>query len=51
MLPLEASRQAPAQDYSILDAFDLDDYCSSEYYKHYVLVERFVNAEPFSQPA
>jgi wobble nucleotide-excising tRNase len=24
----------------------VDDYCSSEYYKHYVLVERYVAAEP-----
>jgi len=36
-----------AQDYSYLDgSFDLEDYCSSEYYKHYVLVERYIAAEP-----
>ncbi|MEY4750701.1 MAG: hypothetical protein RIQ60_2915 [Pseudomonadota bacterium] len=43
---LELALHRDAHDYSYLDAFDLDDYCSSEYYKHYVLVERFVNAEP-----
>lgn len=36
-----------AQDYSYLDgSFDLEDYCSSEYYKHYVLVEKYIAAEP-----
>lgn len=45
---VELALHRDAQDYSFLDAFDLDDYCSSEYYKHYVLVERFVNAEPIS---
>lgn len=44
---VELALHRDAQDYSFLDDFDLDDYCSSEYYKHYVLVERFVNAEPF----
>lgn len=43
---VELALQRDSQDYSFLDTFDLDDYCSSEYYKHYVLVERFVNAEP-----
>lgn len=43
--PVELALHRDAQDYSFLDTFDLDDYCSSEYYKHYVLVERFVNAE------
>lgn len=42
---VELALHRDAQDYSKLDSFDLDDYCSSEYYKHYVLVERFVNAE------
>jgi wobble nucleotide-excising tRNase len=44
--PVELALHRDAQDYSFLDGFDLDDYCSSDYYKHYVLVERFVNAEP-----
>lgn len=36
-----------AQDYSYLDdSFDLEDYCSSEYYKHYVLVEKYIAADP-----
>lgn len=43
---IELALHRDAQDYSFLDTFDLDDYCSTEYYKHYVLVERFVNAEP-----
>ncbi|KAB0325488.1 AAA family ATPase [Janthinobacterium sp. PLB04] len=43
---VELALHRDAEDYSYLDNFDLDDYCSSEYYKHYVLVERFVNAEP-----
>lgn len=43
---VELALHRDAQDYSFLDDFDLDDYCSSEYYKHYVMVERFVNAEP-----
>ena len=42
---VELALHRDAQDYSFLDDFDLDDYCSSEYYKHYVMVERFVNAE------
>jgi len=45
---VELALHRDAEDYSFLDDFDLDDYCSSEYYKHYVLVERFVNAEPSS---
>ena len=44
---VELALQRDAQDFSYLDgAFDLDDYCSSEYYKHYVLVERYIAAEP-----
>lgn len=43
---IELALHRDAQEYSFIDAFDLDDYCSTEYYKHYVLVERFVNAEP-----
>lgn len=43
---VELALHRDAQDYSFLDDLDLDEYCSSEYYKHYVMVERFVNAEP-----
>lgn len=44
---VELALQRDAQDFSHLDGtFDLDDYCSSDYYKHYVLVERYVAAEP-----
>lgn len=42
----ELALHRDGHDYSYLDVFDLDDYCASEYYKHYVLVEKFVNAEP-----
>lgn len=43
---VELALQRDAQDLSYLDgSFDLDDYCSSEYYKHYVLVERYIAAE------
>lgn len=42
---VELALHRDAEDYSYIDAFDLDDYCSSEYYKHYVLVERFVAAD------
>src|SRR3546814_7887792 len=45
---VELALHRDAEDYSLIGDFDLDDYCSSEYYKHYVLVERFVNAEPVS---
>lgn len=45
---VELALHRDAKDYSYLDDFDLDDYCSTDYYKHYVLVERFVNAEPSS---
>jgi wobble nucleotide-excising tRNase len=44
---VELALQRDANDFSHIDGkFDLDDYCSSEYYKHYVLVERYVAAEP-----
>lgn len=44
---IELALQRDAQDFSYLDGtFDLEDYCSSEYYKHYVLVERYIAAEP-----
>ncbi|MNO45769.1 hypothetical protein D3C76_360430 [compost metagenome] len=38
----EFSLHRDADDYSYLDSFDLDEYCSSDYYKHYHLVERFI---------
>lgn len=41
----EFSLYRDADDFSYLDQFDLDDYCSSEYYKHYVRVEKFVGAD------
>ena len=41
----ELALHRDTEDYSYLDGFDLDEYCSSEYYKHYVSVERFVNAQ------
>lgn len=44
---VELALHRDAENYSFLDDFDLDEYCSSEYYKHYVMVERFVNAEPY----
>lgn len=44
---VELALERDAHDYSYINgAFDLDDYCSSEYYKHYVLVEKYVAAEP-----
>ncbi|WP_288841835.1 AAA family ATPase [uncultured Deefgea sp.] len=42
---VELALHRDGQDYSFLDDFDLDEYCSSDYYKHFVKVERFVNAE------
>lgn len=43
----ELAIQRDAEDFSFVDGrFDLDDYCSSEYYKHYVLVEGYVAANP-----
>jgi wobble nucleotide-excising tRNase len=44
---VELALQRDAQDFSYLDGdFDLDDFCSSEYYKNYVLVEKYIAAEP-----
>lgn len=44
---IELALQRDAEDFSYLDwKFDLEDYCSSEYYKHYMLVERYIAAEP-----
>lgn len=44
---VELALQRDAQDFSYLDgAFDLEDYCSSEYYKHYVMVEKYIDADP-----
>jgi wobble nucleotide-excising tRNase len=36
-------------DFSVLDTFDIDDYCASDYYKHYVLVDRFVGGDRTAQ--
>ncbi len=44
-ITIELALQRDGDDYSYLDCFDLDDYCSSAYYKHYVLVERFVDGD------
>jgi len=44
---VELALQRDAQEFSYLEgAFDLEDYCSSEYYKHYVLAEKYIAAEP-----
>lgn len=45
---IELALSRDADDYSYLAEFDLDDYCSSEYYKHYVKVEQFLNADPLA---
>lgn len=42
---VELTLARAGDDYSYLDAFDLDDYCSSEYYKNYVLVENFISGD------
>lgn len=42
---LELALLRDGEDYSYLDQFDIDEYCSSDYYKHYVLVERFVGGD------
>jgi wobble nucleotide-excising tRNase len=42
---MELALQRDGEDYSYLDEFDLDEYCSSEYYKHFILVERFVGGD------
>lgn len=44
--PTELELARDADDYSYIGRFDLDEYCASEYYKHYSIVERFVNADP-----
>lgn len=41
----EFSLHRNEEDYSYLGSFDLDDYCSSDYYKHYHLVERFIEGD------
>lgn len=42
---VELALHRDGNDYSFLGAFDIDDYCSSDYYKHYVLVERFIDGD------
>ncbi|MBY0410393.1 MAG: AAA family ATPase, partial [Burkholderiaceae bacterium] len=39
---LELFLQRDAHNYSLLANFDLDEFCASDYYKHYVLVEQFI---------
>jgi wobble nucleotide-excising tRNase len=41
---LELCLHRDEDNYSVLTDFDLDEYCSSDYYKHYVLVEKFITA-------
>lgn len=41
--PCVLALERDGEDFSYLDAFDLDEYCSSDYYKNYVLVEGFVD--------
>ncbi|KQU85276.1 hypothetical protein ASC78_07915 [Variovorax sp. Root318D1] len=45
-VPVELTLLRDAQDYSYLGKFDLDEYCASDYYKHYLIVENFINAVP-----
>ncbi len=42
---IELALHRDQDDYSYLGVFDLDHYCSSNYYKHYALVERFTEGE------
>lgn len=42
---IELSLHRDGKDYSFLAEFDLDEHCASDYYKHYVLVERFVGGD------
>lgn len=39
---LELCLHRDADNYSLLTDFDLDEFCASDYYKHYVLVEKFI---------
>ncbi|GGY08873.1 AAA family ATPase [Paludibacterium paludis] len=39
---LELCLQRDADNYSLLTKFDLDEFCASDYYKNYVLTEKFL---------
>lgn len=39
---LELCLHRDAQNYSLLTDFDLDEFCASDYYKNYVLIETFL---------
>lgn len=39
---IELFLQRDAENYSLLAKFDLDEFCASDYYKRYVLVEQFI---------
>lgn len=39
---LEICLQRDADNYSFLTNFDLDEFCASDYYKNYVLIEKFL---------
>ena len=39
---LELCLHRDEDNYSLLTDFDLDEFCASAYYKHYVLVEQFI---------
>lgn len=42
---LELCLHRDAENYSLLAEFDLDEFCASDYYKNYVLTERFLAGE------
>lgn len=42
---LELCLYRDADDYSILTALDLDEFCASDYYKNYVLIEQYLSGE------
>lgn len=42
---LQLGLHRDAHNYSVLGPFDIDEFCKSKYYKHYSLVERFVNGQ------
>lgn len=39
---LELCLHRDAEDYSLLTNFDLDEFCASDYYKNYALIEKFL---------
>ena len=39
---IEFCLQRDSEDYSLLSTFDLDEFCASEYYKNYILAEKFL---------